>query len=246
MSTSAFHKDDERLPASLHVLRRFIRRAKPEPARAVEEYCEMCALPLATEHRHLLDLTQHTLLCACHACALLFGPRGAKAGKYRLIPRRHLALLDFQIADEQWNELLLPVNMVYLLRSSEAGRVRAFYPGPAGATESLLTPESWKTLLTDNPILDSLEADVEALLINRVGHEHAYYIVPIDACYHLVGLLRLAWRGLSGGNEVWEAIEAFFADLRAKASPTITVNQEREDILLPGQENREGGADERA
>lgn len=224
MSTPASPGENERSPASLHALRRFLR--EPEQASSALVYCEMCALPLAEEHRHLLNLTQHSLLCVCDACALLFGPRGANAGNYRLIPRRSLALLEFHMTDEQWNELLLPVNLVYLLRSSEAGRVQAFYPGPAGATESLLAPENWKELLTANPILDSLEPDVETLLINHIGQERACYIAPIDLCYRLVGLLRSSWRGLSGGNEVQEAIEAFFADLRIKASPAIAVDQE--------------------
>ena len=33
-----------------------------------------------------------------------------------------------------------------------------------------------------------------------------YYIVPIDECYRLVGLIRMHWRGLSGGTEVWKEI----------------------------------------
>ena len=33
-------------------------------------------------------------------------------------------------------------------------------------------------------------------------------IVPIDQCYRLSGLIRLHWRGLSGGSEVWEEVGA--------------------------------------
>ncbi|HEX8896401.1 MAG TPA: DUF5947 family protein, partial [Terriglobales bacterium] len=44
-----------------------------------------------------------------------------------------------------------------------------------------------------------------------------YYIAPIDACYRLVGLIRLHWHGLSGGEEVWREIDNFFAELRAQA-----------------------------
>jgi hypothetical protein len=63
---------------------------------------------------------------------------------------------------------------------------------------------------------------VEALLINRVASARGasapeYYIVPIDACYKLVGLIRLHWHGLSGGSEVWREIESFFSQLRSKA-----------------------------
>ena len=49
------------------------------------------------------------------------------------------------------------------------------------------------------------------------------YIVPIDACYQLVGLIRLSWKGLSGGEEVWRAVEEFFVDLQAKSQPVMGV-----------------------
>jgi hypothetical protein len=44
-------------------------------------------------------------------------------------------------------------------------------------------------------------------------------VVPIDDCYDLVGLLRMHWKGLSGGQEVWAEIGGFFERLgrRAKA-----------------------------
>jgi hypothetical protein len=68
----------------------------------------------------------------------------------------------------------------------------------------------------NNPILNDLTADVEALLINRVQDTREHYIVPIDACYQLVGLIRVSWKGLSGGDEARQAIAEFFKELRAK------------------------------
>jgi hypothetical protein len=135
------------------------------------------------------------------------------------VPRRYLALPDFHMTDEQWDELMIPVNMVYIFRSTLAKRAVAFYPSPAGAMESLLSLESWEMLTSNNSILNEMEPDVEALLINRVRSAREHYIVPIDACYQLVGLIRVSWRGLSGGEEVWKAIEQFFADIRAKSQP---------------------------
>jgi hypothetical protein len=35
-------------------------------------------------------------------------------------------------------------------------------------------------------------------------------IVPIDVCYELVGLIRVVWRGLQGGDEVPRRIDEFF------------------------------------
>jgi hypothetical protein len=58
-----------------------------------------------------------------------------------------------------------------------------------------------------------MSPDVEALLVNRVGTKRDYYLVPIDVCFELVGLIRVHWRGLSGGDLVWDEIEKFFARL---------------------------------
>ncbi len=201
--------------APVGVLRQFTRQRKP--ARSPVELCELCSAALAVEHRHLLDLPSRTVLCACDACSVLFGDEGAGGGKYLRVPRRYLALTDFQMSDEQWDELMIPVNMAYIFRSVTAQHVMAFYPSPAGAMESLLSLESWDELVSSNPILNEMEPDVETLLINRVRDTREYYIVPIDACYRLVGLIRVSWRGLSGGEAVWKAITEFFMDIRAKS-----------------------------
>ena len=67
-----------------------------------------------------------------------------------------------------------------------------------------------------------LKPDIEALLVNRVGRAHGsaqaeYYIAPIDDCYRLVGVIRMHWKGLSGGAEAWTEIGRFFSDLRARS-----------------------------
>jgi hypothetical protein len=122
---------------------------------------------------------------------------------------------------------MLPVNMVYIFYSTTAKRVMAFYPSPAGAMESLLSLECWHVLVNQNPILNDLTPDVEALLINRVRDSREYYIVPIDTCYQLVGLIRVSWKGLSGGETVWAAIADFFSELRAKAITQETASERR-------------------
>lgn len=196
-----------------------LRRIMQAPARqpVTPEYCNLCQEVLAPDHRHLLDLSSHTLMCACTACFLLFDKEGAGSGKYRSVPRRFLALPDFQMSDGEWDDLMIPVNMVFMFRNTGSKKVTALYPGPAGATESLLGLERWETLVGNNPILDTLEHDVEALLIYRVRGMREYYVVPIDVCYELVGLIRRSWRGLSGGDAVWKTIADFFARVRTRA-----------------------------
>jgi hypothetical protein len=70
-------------------------------------------------------------------------------------------------------------------------------------------------------VLSEMMPDVEALLVNRVGAARgvpaAYYLVPIDECYKLVGLIRLHWHGLSGGTEMWREIATYFSALQSKA-----------------------------
>ena len=203
-----------RSEAPLGALQRFARSAPP---RATLEHCDLCNEVVPSEHRHLLDLANRSLLCACRACALLFDKDGAGSGKYLLIPQRILALPDFQMSDGEWEELMIPVNMAFLYRSAGEKPVAAFYPGPAGATESMLDLAQWNVLVDNNPILETMAQDVEALLINRVRGAREYYIVPIDSCYQLVGLIRISWRGLSGGEEVLKKILAFFSELQARA-----------------------------
>jgi hypothetical protein len=62
-----------------------------------------------------------------------------------------------------------------------------------------------------------MQPDVEALLLNRCGARRLAYVAPIDACFGLAGVIRLHWRGLSGGPEVWREVDAFFARLDASA-----------------------------
>ncbi len=200
-------------------LRQFARKRKPV------ERCELCSLELTREHPHLIELAARKMVCACDACALLFDGR---AGKYKRVSRRVQAMNNFHLSDAQWESLMIPINMAFFFNSSVDERVVVLYPSPAGAVESLLSLEAWQEIVQDNPALVGMETDIEALLVNRVGKSRAdvpaeYYIVPIDECYKLVGLIRANWRGLSGGTEVWQEIGHFFSDLKGRA---VNVSEE--------------------
>ncbi|HLK64354.1 MAG TPA: DUF5947 family protein [Bryobacteraceae bacterium] len=200
--------------SGLGALQRFVRR------NAKEERCDLCGTGLPGDHEHLIEPATRKLVCACQACAILFSEQAGQ--RYKRVPRRIRFLPDFRITDGQWDSLMVPINMAFFYESSKAGRVIAVYPSPAGATESLLPLETWDQIVTENLELLSLQADVEGLLVNRLGPQHGfpvhqYYLLPIDECFKLVGLVRTNWHGLSGGDEMWRAMEQFFASLTARA-----------------------------
>jgi hypothetical protein len=202
-------------------LRRFAQeeseKAAKEMASAAQERCDLCSEPIPAEHRHLLNVSTREIMCACRACSILFYEEAASEGKYRLIPDRRLFLEDFEMSDVQWESLRIPVDMAFFFYSTPAERVVAFYPSPMGPTESLLKLSAWEELEENNPVLKGMERDVEALLVNRVRGARECFLVPIAECYSLVGLIRMHWRGLSGGREVWEEIGRFFEELRERS-----------------------------
>ncbi|GHO83855.1 DUF5947 family protein [Dictyobacter formicarum] len=212
--------DAEQARASLRRLRQFMRNPIESANNPAAGPCELCGEGLAEQHRHLWERSTHTIHCVCTACSLLMSREGAGAGKYVVVPERYLLLEDFALSDSAWNELLIPVNMAFFVRTSTGHdrRLRAFYPGPAGATESLLDESQWQTLLQENPVLTDMQPEVEALLIQRIMAPYRYYLVPIDSCYQLVGLIRRTWRGFSGGAAAWQSINTYFETIQAKAT----------------------------
>jgi Family of unknown function (DUF5947) len=189
------------------------------PVEKEEEVCELCGAAIAPEHRHLLDLDKRDLLCACRACALLFDGDAAGGGHYKLVPDRRVSLDDFELDHVTWERLSIPVDMAFFFRNSREGRVMAYYPSPAGPTESLLGLEAWDDIAAANPVLAEMADDTEALLVNRSKGTPRQWLVPIEDCYALVGLIRTRWRGFSGGAEVWQEINRFFDELDGKSAP---------------------------
>ena len=199
-------------------LRRFAEAESEKVAKAAAlEHCDLCGEPIPPEHRHLLEVSTREMMCACRPCSILFDREAASEGRYRLVPDRRLFLEDFEMSDAQWESLRIPVDMAFFFYSTPAERVVAFYPSPMGPTESLLKLSAWEELERRNPVLGAMDRDVEALLVNRVRGAREHFLVSIDECYSLVGLIRTRWRGLSGGREVWEEIGRFFEELRERS-----------------------------
>ena len=179
----------------------------------------MCGEPISEPHQHVVNTEQRSLLCACRPCYLLFTAEGATL-KYRAVPDRYLSFPDFRLGPGQWDDLEIPVGLVFVFQNSAMDRISAFYPGPAGATESTLPLTAWDRVVHDNRGLRTLLPDVEALLLRAPkgsGHGYECFLVPIDSCYELIGRLRQVWRGFDGGAEAREQIDDYFASVRGRS-----------------------------
>lgn len=210
--------------APLATLRR-ITTSRPQPSTG--ERCEMCAESIGEQHQHVVSLESRVLMCTCRACYLLFDDEHAQL-RYRAVPDRYLSFPDFTLGDGAWDELQIPVGLAFLFANSVQQRTVAFYPGPAGATESELPLDAWERIVTGNPQLGVLRADVEALLLWRdrtPDTAYSCHLVPIDACYELVGRLRMLWRGFDGGSEAHAAMDDFFSCVRDRSRPAPTVSE---------------------
>ncbi len=183
------------------------------------ERCELCTQTVPGEHRHLLDLSKRKLVCACRACSTLFADGSIGGRNYQLIPDDVIALREFKLDNVFWSALAVPVDLAFFFTDTAASRTVVLYPGPMGAAESQLEPSAWEDLLGVNPALCELKPDVQALLVNRTRGAREQWLVPIDTCYSLVGLIRLRWKGLGGGEEVWVELDRFFENLRSRALP---------------------------
>lgn len=181
------------------------------------ERCDVCGEQIGDEHGHLVDTQARNLMCACRGCYLLFVSEGAGGGHFKAVPERYLAFERFELAPSAWDALQIPVSVAFFFFNSSLGRVAAFYPGPAGATESELSLERWAEVVAANPEIATLQPDVEAFLVRAHPDGDAEcYLVPIDACYELVGRLRQLWRGFDGGQEARAQLELFFDRVRAR------------------------------
>ena len=142
------------------------RRAGP-PARRRAGRAASCARSRSpAEHKHLLDLEERRIVCVCPTC---WSMRSGDA-RYRPTGSRTLWLEDFDAA---------PTSCGRRSRSRSASRsscararranVVGLYPSPAGATECELDLDAWDRLVAANPVLEDLDPDAEALIVNRLA-----------------------------------------------------------------------------
>jgi hypothetical protein len=179
------------------------------------ERCDLCGVTIADDHRHLLHLVERRIVCSCEAC---WAMRSGE-GDYRPTGNRTLWLPDLELPDELWASFQIPIGLAFFMESTVTGCVVAMYPSPAGATESELHFESWNRMRELNPVLGSMEPDIEGLIVNRLSEPPMHVIAAIDKCYALTGTIKAHWEGISGGSGVEQAVATFFEALRAEAVP---------------------------
>ena len=177
----------------------------------------MCDAVVPEQHGHVVDVESRSLLCACRACFLLFTSHEAGGGRFRAVPDRYRHDQAHPLTKPEWESLGVPVGSAFFLRTG--GKVAAFYPSPAGATECLLDLAAWDRLAVEHPLLSAAEEDVEAVLVRTTDDGVLAYLVPIDACYELVGTVRVYWQGFDGGAEAAAHVDAFFARIAELARP---------------------------
>ena len=207
-------KETPTLESAFGVLRQFARRPR------TAERCELCSLEIASQHPHLIEPVARKLVCSCDACALLFS--GRAGSRYKRVPRQVRLLANFQMSDAQWDSLMIPINMAFFFHSSpdDASGGHVSQPGGrdrivavAGSLERDRSRKirSWKKWSRTSKRYWSIAS------VTRAGFTQAeYYLLPIDQCYKLVGLIRSQWRGFSGGMEVWQQMRVSSANLRSK------------------------------
>jgi len=194
-------------------LRQLSQTRAPAPAAAPvavgADRCDLCGVAIDPEHRHLLHLVDRRILCSCEPC---FAMRADDA-ELRPSGMRVLLLDDLALGDDLWAKFQIPIGLAFFMVRERGQGVLALYPSPAGATESELHLAAWDELVVANPVIGELEAEVEALIVNRMSEPHRHAVVPIDRCYELVGMIKSRWEGISGGSAIDDAVAEFFAGL---------------------------------
>jgi hypothetical protein len=194
-------------------LRQLSQTRAPAPTRAPDaaaaDRCDLCGVAIDPEHRHLLHLVDRRILCSCEPC---FAMRSGDA-ELRPSGARVLLLDDLALDDDLWAKFQIPIGLAFFMVRERGQGVLALYPSPAGATECELHLAAWDELVAANPVIGELEAEVEALIVNRMSEPHRYVVVPIDRCYELVGMIKSRWEGISGGRAIDDAVGEFFATL---------------------------------
>ncbi len=198
---------------SLGTIRRFANTATDH------RNCDICRSELIDTHRHVVEVKTRRILCACDLCSSSFSVQSN--GRFRLIPQ-YVTRVALSFSDSQWARLGIPIGLAFFTvekpSQGDAVIVRAVYPSPAGAVASSVDSDLWQSLIESRAGSLRLLPDVESLLVRRTEGKHECFIVPVDRCFELIGIVRRNWQGMSGGVDVHHAIDQFFHQIDESAS----------------------------
>ena len=189
---------------------------------AALERCELCGAPIAARAPPPARPRATASCCARAAPARCCStaPR-RRGGHYRLVPDRRLRARRLRARRRRVGGAAPAGRHGVLLPQQRRGRARAWPSTRArwGRPSRCSSSRRGRSSRRPTRCCATLEPDVEALLVNRARGARRHWLVPIDECYALVGLIRTHWRGLTGGAEVWEEIGRFFEELDRRSRP---------------------------
>ena len=166
-------------------------------------------------------------MCTCRPCYLLF----SRPGRGPALPGRAGPLR--RVAASRWPRLGRLCRsrsaLAFFFRNSTLGRMVAFYPGPAGATESRAAARRLGPDRGGEPAArpTSPRRRGAAGARRRTAATAQCHLVPIDACYELVGQLRRCGAASTAARRRTTAIDAFFADGASARSPAGWARRDR-------------------
>ena len=188
---------------------------QPSAAGAPGSAARCAPQPIADEHQHVVDLESRSLMCTCRPCYLLFTDEQAEL-RYRAVPDRYLSFPGFVLGQARLGRAADPGRAGVPVPQHGAGPGRRVLPEPGRRHRVRAAAGGVGPHRGGQPRRCALLLpDVEALLVRgdrpRADADFSCHLVPIDACYELVGRMRMTWRGFDGGQEARAAIDEFFA-----------------------------------
>ena len=196
-------------------------RSTRRPA-ATGERCEMCSAPVADEHQHVVDVQSRSadvhlpaLLPAVHRpagrrCATARSPTATCPSPASGSTRRTGTTCR---SPSGWRSCSATARRS---GSSRSTRARPARPSPSSPLDA------WERVVAANPGARHRAARRRGAAGPRGepgdGRGVHCHVVPIDACYELVGRMRATWRGFDGGQEARAALDEFFDEVE-RAQP---------------------------
>ena len=135
---------------------------------------------------------ERRIICTCESCLAM------RAGDRELRPTgtRIVWLDDFDLPDEIWASFWIPIGLAFFIDSTRDRRLDGALPEPRRRDRVGARARHLGAAADAEPGADgTLEADVEALIVNRMTEPHEHVIAPIDECYRLVGMIKVELGG---------------------------------------------------